>query len=267
VAGLDEARVLQRLEEIGELPRPRTDEGGDGPSTSTSPAAPTSPPAPGELTGGTAPPLPKSNSAEDQLAFNRAMAAWALRNPRGGVAVVFPDGTRQSGIRKVQDLPAGPFLVVELHLSRCGVEDGDIPKLTALPKLELVNLADNPLSNQGMAMLGASKSLLHVNLYTTPLDDHALTQICLGLPNLTELQVGRTSVTDDGLEAVGRLSHLLRLTLTEDDITDDGLPHLMGLGNLEHLHRLCLSVCSNILRGLQAQLPDAGLRRISRKTR
>ena len=53
---------------------------------------------------------------------------------------------------------------------------------------------------------------------------------------ITWLDLGRTTVTDDGMEVIGKLTNLNRLHLENTSVTDDGLIHLQGLQNLKYLN-------------------------------
>ena len=65
------------------------------------------------------------------------------------------------------------------------------------------------------------------------------TQLDLLLPlseQITWLNLGRTSVSDEGMEAVGQLKNLTKLHLEKTAVTDDGLAHLKELQRLEYLN-------------------------------
>ena len=53
---------------------------------------------------------------------------------------------------------------------------------------------------------------------------------------ITWLDLGRTTVTDSGLEVIGRLKNLRKLHLEKTSVTDAGLTHLSGLDQLEYLN-------------------------------
>ena len=53
---------------------------------------------------------------------------------------------------------------------------------------------------------------------------------------ITWLDLGKTSVSDAGLESVGRLTNLKKLHLEKTTVTDDGLAHLTDLTQLEYLN-------------------------------
>lgn len=55
------------------------------------------------------------------------------------------------------------------------------------------------------------------------------------VPELDYLNLDRSSVTDAGMEFVGRVTHLRALTLSGTRISDDGLHRLTGLSDLEFL--------------------------------
>ena len=71
------------------------------------------------------------------------------------------------------------------------------------------------------------------------IDDFSDQHLELLLPlsqQITWLDLGRTSITDTGMEAVGQLTNLRKLHLENTSITDDGLIHLKDLEHLEYLN-------------------------------
>ena len=55
------------------------------------------------------------------------------------------------------------------------------------------------------------------------------------LEDTTELNLNRSTVTDNGLEHLAALPRLKRLHLQDTQISDAGIQHLLGLAQLEHL--------------------------------
>lgn len=69
------------------------------------------------------------------------------------------------------------------------------------------------------------------------------------------LNLSRTSVSDKDLDAVAKLSNLLRLRLDQTGITDEGIAKLSGLANLEYLNLYGTKVSDASVEALK-QLPN-----------
>lgn len=65
------------------------------------------------------------------------------------------------------------------------------------------------------------------------------------------LNLGRTKITDDGLEQLEDMKHLSRLHLENTAITDDGVAHLKALESLEYLNLYGTKVTDTTLRHLK----------------
>jgi len=70
-------------------------------------------------------------------------------------------------------------------------------------------------------------------------------------PQLYDLNLAGTKVTDDGLKALDKMTNLHRLHLEKTAITDAGLSHLKNLSNLEYLNLYNTSVSDGGLEQLQ----------------
>ena len=66
------------------------------------------------------------------------------------------------------------------------------------------------------------------------------------------LDLGKTGITNQGLETVGKLTNLTKLHLENTDITDDGLSQLSQLNNLEYLNIYGTSVTDAGLKHLES---------------
>lgn len=93
-------------------------------------------------------------------------------------------------------------------------------------------------SGDGMAIVYGRYGLTRLDLGQAELNDAGLLKLkgdleCL--PELHALVLARTSIGDDGLEALENLSTLRILILTETRVTDAGLVHLRQLRGLTSL--------------------------------
>ena len=133
--------------------------------------------------------------------------------------------------------------------------DLDVAKVMAMPMRE--PNADGVVHLEG---LGATVSQLAVNLpqqivvewistyhKTT---DKEIEQILHIAPNVVEVDLSRTKVTDDGLKHIGKLARLTHLNLSRTQITDKGISHLSGLRYLENLNLYGTGVTDAILPAL-----------------
>jgi internalin A len=89
-------------------------------------------------------------------------------------------------------------------------------------------------ANRDFAQVGRLNWLKHLIVHLPSFGDAELKHI-EGLANLTELGLGCTQVTDDGLVHLERLTQLAELELTATQVSDAGLAHLKGLKGLNLL--------------------------------
>ncbi|MDB5174523.1 MAG: ribonuclease inhibitor [Phycisphaerales bacterium] len=66
--------------------------------------------------------------------------------------------------------------------------------------------------------------------------DHQVEMVASIAPQIYDLNLANTKVTDGGLKALEGMKNLHRLHLEKTAITDGGLPHLKGLASLEYLN-------------------------------
>ncbi len=163
----------------------------------------------------------------------------------------------------------GPLSAKEIALIKKWIDDGarfgsggggvgkiaadlDVAKVMAMPQRE--PNADGVAHLEG---LGATISQLAANLpqhlvvewistyhKTT---DKEIEQILHIAPNVVEVDLSRTKVTDDGLKHIGKLARLTHLNLSRTQITDKGIEHLSGLRSLEYLNLYGTGVSNAVL--------------------
>lgn len=169
-----------------------------------------------------------------------------------------------------------------LELSNSPITDSGLAHLRPLNRLVALDLSGTRASSVGLQHLAGTATLKVLSLSNTPLDDSALVHL-RGLTNLstlelcgtaidgtgfarlnhlplTDLDLGGTRVTDDGLAAISRCASLRCLGLGGTLVSDAGLVHLQALPELETLDlsgcqeglsaidRICQSVGSGYLR-------------------
>ena len=137
-----------------------------------------------------------------------------------------------------------------------GIVDADLPRLTGLRRLRLLDLRYNPVGDAGLEHVAAFKELERLNLDATNvtsagmahlagltrlrwftladcgIDDAALEHL-KDLASLEFLDLSNTKVTDAGMRSLAGLAQLKELRLYGTQVTDAGLAHLRGLSDLE----------------------------------
>src|SRR5262249_14101696 len=157
---------------------------------------------------------------------NRYVAASLLANPGYVLALRTPDG-KETRASRADELPAGPFTVVEVSKPNPGLAygDADLKRLASLPALERLAIVGHQLTGEGLRELGTHrKTLRGLWLDYGPITDQGVKTIA-EQANVTTLAVRGTKVTDAGLAHLARLSGLESLGLDQTAVTDAGLKH------------------------------------------
>jgi hypothetical protein len=122
--------------------------------------------------------------------------------------------------------------------------DASLRTLAGMPRLEVLEIHDAPITDAGLAQLGTLrglKSLLvgEARPFSAGGNSIAVTGIGLtgltSLPALAELEVYSPALAGGALRHVGQLRHLRRLRLKGCSFTDDDLRYLAPLTELESL--------------------------------
>ncbi len=136
--------------------------------------------------------------------------------------------------------------------------DAWLDRLTDLPDLVSLDLANTGVQGPGLKVVGTLKNLERLNLTLTPITDGHLQHLagltklrvlslasakCTGegfrfLGNLGQLENANfhfTPVNDAGLAGISTVTSLERLEIVHCHFTDAGAPHLAKLVNLERL--------------------------------
>lgn len=121
---------------------------------------------------------------------------------------------------------------------------GEIPKDLDVKKVLTMRAAEpNADAISHLTKLGATitpiavstPQYLSVEWISTyhKITDKEIEQILHIAPNVTEVDLSRTKVTDEGLKHIGKLARLTHLNLNRTGITDAGIKHLANLPALE----------------------------------
>jgi uncharacterized protein (TIGR02996 family) len=144
------------------------------------------------------------------------------------LSLSYGDGRVGEGLRHV----AGMTGLKELDFERRDVGDAEIGDLlAALTGLEVLNLADTRVTDDGLASLPQLTNLRELVLHHTAITDATLERLG-SLPRLISLDVGDTKVKDP-IACVLRLPRLRKVGLRRlTQITDASLPDLMRMPDL-----------------------------------
>jgi hypothetical protein len=162
--------------------------------------------------------------------------------------------------RKLQEvrfdgIPLGDLEITDLpSLSKLELRTPDpsgrvIPRLVMerLPALRTLNVyRDLHLVKDGAFKVGSLPGLEIIDVQQVPLRSVELS----GAPNLIQLEIRTTKLTDQGIASLHGLKRLQLLRLVVCDITDTGLQNLADLPALEILDLRYTSVTANGLAGL-----------------
>lgn len=80
------------------------------------------------------------------------------------------------------------------------------------------------------------EKLITLNLSFTGVSDEGLKIIGERCPNLKELRLSSTVITNDGIKAIPKLSHLRKLNLSSTKIDNGAIQYFLKLENLTHLN-------------------------------
>lgn len=154
-------------------------------------------------------------------------------------------------ITTIEQLPAGPFLIIGINLGGASMKDDDLKRLAGLRTLQSLNLESTLISDTGLQYLKDMQQieLTYLDVMNTKITDQGLTYL-KEMPTLKSLNIGKTAVTNVGLKSLQEMKQLVVLTVSVTQIGDVGLGHLEGLTNLERLEIY------------QTQITDTGLKHL-----
>jgi len=97
-----------------------------------------------------------------------------------------------------------------------------------------VDLADTPLTDDGLQLVGQLTTLEDINLYGTSVTDAGL-QHLTGLTHLWALSLNQTRIGDAGLASLKGMNNLRYLNVEACPITDEGVGHIAEVSSLTWL--------------------------------
>lgn len=168
-------------------------------------------------------------------ATDRAAATWVL-SQGGRVHVRELGQANLSEARPGGNLPETSFRLVRVEFSgQRQISDEDLARFKDLPALEDLRLEGANVRGRGLQLLGDVKSLRHLSLPGTPFGDQDVDNLA-AVPQLSELWLGDTVLTDIGLDRLCRLlPDLIYLRLERAKVSGAGLKHLQLLTRLQNL--------------------------------
>ena len=206
----------------------------------------------------------------------RRAAEWVIAR-RGILELAV--GSKTIQVRKVADLPSGPFTVKEVlfpvlngdetqlgFLADPGFRDLEVFQVRAVPitdaalvnlqglkRLKAVRLAGARVTDMGMATLAKLPSLAELGVRDCDITDDGLAPLEGTL--LVRLHLNHTAVTDAGLAHLEKLTTLTEIFLTHTKVSDQGLTHLAKLPKLKSLYIRETKVTAAGVAALKKALP------------
>ena len=229
------------------------------PSTSTDPQLPVGPtsiatePSGGGLPAGSEKPDNPPNQSPDRRAAELVLALG------GQISIKRESNPSQES---VSELPDEPFELVTVQLSATGARDDDLIYLQGLNSLTGISMWDTEITDQGLAnltdsgriplpslgmlyaqrldisdegirFLAGCNGLYRLSLSETQVSDLEL--VCRTLPNLSQLDIERTSMTGESLAVLKEVSKLQSLSVSGSQLRNGGSRHVAELKGLKSL--------------------------------
>ena len=130
-------------------------------------------------------------------------------------------------------------LITEVSLIGTNASDADLEQLGMLTQLTSLRLNETDISDAGMADVGKLTNLVNLDLRGCSINNASM-QAIEGLSKLRALRLsgesGSTTVDDDGMASINKLTSLKALLLDHLWISEVGLTDLADLKNLEELY-------------------------------
>lgn len=124
-----------------------------------------------------------------------------------------------------------------------------------LVRVDFLNAPDSVTEEAMAAVAGLGANLVQLELGRSALTDAGLQHV-RALPNLVRLDVHQTQVGDSSLASLGHLGHLQYLNLYGTAVTDGGLRQLADLKGLRQLYVWQTEVTEAGAAALREQLPE-----------
>lgn len=126
-----------------------------------------------------------------------------------------------------------PDKVWRLRAERLPITDGDLRHLAGIESLQELMLAYTDITDEGLHHICGLPRLRVLDLWGTRISDEGLRVIAAAAATLDRLNVGRTAITDAGLEHLRYMHTLDELNLRGTAVRGPGLVHLHHLVTLD----------------------------------
>ena len=156
-------------------------------------------------------------------------------------------------------------LITEVSLIGTSATDSDLEQLGKLTRLSSLRLNETNVSDAGMKTVGTLANLTNLDLRGCSINNKSMKAIEGADETQSFASIGEsgaTSVDDDGMTSVGKLTSLKALLLDHLWISEVGLTELAPLKNLEELY-LAKTLIDDASLGVLTQHPKLKKLRIS----
>jgi Leucine-rich repeat (LRR) protein len=211
------------------------------------------------------------------LELSRTHQVEFIKDKRRSIVSARIDGDKVKDVRVVLKQLCEIKTLQELTISRSRIDRESLETLARLPNLLKLSLAFCHFEERDLEALKDLRALRDLDLATTSVTDSAMVHlkplkklerlrlVHLQTLPLKTLEMELTPISDESLQAVGKIQTLQVLDLHDTKVSDVGLNNLVNLYRLRVLH-LGKTVTAdgerNFLRGLteaQAKARDKGL--------
>ena len=116
-----------------------------------------------------------------------------------------------------------------------GVTDAGVAALSNLTNLKVLGLHNQPITTRAFEHLRGCKQIQRLYIQMTRINDESLRVMAQSFPQLELLQANSNDITDEGVRHLLTLPHLSFLNLSRTSISDAAIEVLAGLPELRHL--------------------------------
>lgn len=151
-----------------------------------------------------------------------------------------------------QDVKIKPLLTALQSNSTAVPSKPDVPEA---PVAKAAEEAINKLKEAGATVVAVSResNYLSVNFLSSKKIGDAEIKLLEGIaPQLVWLKAGETSITDNGMASIAKLTTLIKLSLDRTKITDKGIAMLQPLSKLQYLNIVGTDITTNGIITLKA---------------
>ncbi len=149
--------------------------------------------------------------------------------------------------------PVGADIIAEVEAT--GARVSRLAQGSPLLRVDFLNARDAANEEALAAVAKLGPNLVQLELGRTVVTDAALNHLA-DLPNLVRLDLHQTGITDTAMASLGHLEHLEYLNLYATKVTDEGLQHVAGLESLQSLYLWQSEVTADGVAALQGQRPN-----------